>query len=79
MAKPFPIIVVNAAWERAGGHCECAAPGHGHEGRCNLKLVKPMRGGRNLGAWEAHHIDPDGEPVLENLLIMCMNCHKASK
>ncbi|UWG98943.1 hypothetical protein LPY66_09185 [Dehalobacter sp. DCM] len=79
MAKPFPIPVVNAAWERAQGHCECEHEGHGHAGRCNIKLVKPMRGGRNTGAWEAHHIDPEGDPVLENLQIMCMECHKASK
>jgi 5-methylcytosine-specific restriction endonuclease McrA len=26
--------------------------------------------------WEAHHIDPAGEPVLENCRILCMECHK---
>lgn len=79
MAKPFPRLVIDEAWKRANGCCECEHDGHGHSGRCNVRCVKPMMGGRNKGGWEAHHIDPNGELTADNCLIMCMDCHKACK
>lgn len=77
MATPFPQLVVEEAWKRSNGICECENDGHGHSGRCTQRLVWMVRGGKQKASWEAHAIDPDGERTLENCRLMCMACHKA--
>lgn len=78
MAKPFPTLIVNEAWARAGGCCECECDGHGHDGeRCGQRGIMPMQGGPNKGGWEAIAKDPEGELVLDNCLIVCSSCFKA--
>lgn len=80
MAKPFPLDVVEAAWNRSGGACECTLANHRHfYGRCRNPLIKGNRGREaGSGAWEAHHINPDAPPVLGNCRILCWPCHKAT-
>lgn len=76
----FPASVVEAAWRRAGGHCECRRSTHGHlYVRCNKQLVWANRGREDRGAWEAHHINSNGPDTLSNCEILCWQpCHKAT-
>lgn len=77
MGKPFPQLVVEAAWKRSKGICECEDGSHGHTGRCTRRLVWMVRGGKQKASWDAHQMDPDGEMILENCKLYCMDCHKA--
>jgi len=78
-ATRFPNDVVQAAWLRSGGKCECM-----DFVRCRHSIVPHGRilsfdaQGKDDSAqgWEAHHIDPDGEPSLKNCKILCIECHK---
>ena len=72
----FPIEVVEAAWKRAGGRCECRRKTHEHYyGRCNKELVWENRGREGRGKWEAHHIVSGGPDTLSNCEILCWDCH----
>jgi len=75
----FPDEVVEQAWARAEGRCECRRITHEHSyARCNKELVKENRGREGRGAWEAHHKisqEAGGEPILSNCEIMCWDCH----
>lgn len=75
----FPQSVIDAAWDRAGGHCECWRTSHpNHEGRdCKKRLVKANRGrlAPGPGRWEAHHVRRDGPDTLANCEILCWDCH----
>ncbi len=77
MAKPFPEDVIEKAWVRSCGCCECRRPNHGHgDMRCCRALKKENRGRDGEGAWEAHHLNPDTPPVLGNCRIYCWPCHR---
>ncbi len=71
MAKPFPDSVVEAAWVRSGGRCECERSSHNHGKRCPTKLNKASRGKETSMGWEAHHTNSNGEPILSNCEILC--------
>ena len=76
----FPESVVEKAWSRSGGRCECTRARHGHSGRCNRLLLKSARGNRDdpLG-WEAHHSISSGGETLSNCEILCWNpCYEAT-
>lgn len=73
----FPDSVVTAAWDRAGGSCECRRISHPkHLGRnCDKQFVWTNRGRGEHGAWEAHHkIATDGD-TLSNCEILCWDRH----
>lgn len=72
----FPDSVVQQAWQRAGGRCECTRITHGHGARCNKQLVWANRGREGRGAWEAHHRRKGGPDTLSNCEILCWDCHK---
>lgn len=60
MRREFSPKTKLAAWDRCKGMCEC----------CHARI---------LGRAEYDHILPDwlgGEPVLENLQVMCSKCHR---
>jgi len=71
----FPESVVQQAWQRAGGKCECQRTTHGHTGRCNKQLVRENRGREGKGKWEAHHRVRGGGDTLSNCEILCWDCH----
>ncbi len=72
----FPSSVVNLAWVRAGGKCECRRRTHGHYYvRCNKQLVFGNRGRNGRGCWETHHINSNGADTLSNCEILCFDCH----
>jgi len=79
----FSQTVVDAAWKRAGGKCECNRSTHGHSGRCEKLLSYENRGKEGTrGAWEAHHIvsvAAGGSDTLSNCEILCLDCHKLTR
>jgi len=80
MAKAFPQDVVDQAWERSGGRCECTRSSHPHGAkRCPKKLNKGSRGKESEMGWEAHHIVTTGPATLSNCQILCMECHKLTR
>lgn len=73
----FSEAVLNQAYARSGGRCECrrehsgvTAPHHG--GRC------PITFGRH-GAWHAHHIVAGGPDTLSNCEVLCETCHQLTR
>lgn len=78
----FPESVVQQAWKRAGGRCECRRRTHRHGARCSEQLVWSYRGKEWPGGWEAHHItsvEAGGTDTLSNCEILCIPCHKATR
>lgn len=77
----FSDDVIDAAWDRSDGHCECRRTTHNHNGRCPRILIKSLRGRDVPGGWEAHHktatILGDND-TLSNCEILCQLCHKAT-
>lgn len=75
----FPDSVVEAAWKRADGCCECRRRTHNHPYvRCYKELVWENRGREERGKWEAHHrtsVDAGGDDTLSNCEILCWDCH----
>jgi hypothetical protein len=73
---PFPESVVEYAWSRSRGRCECRRVSHGHDNvRCNKILMWRNRGLEGIGAWEAHHKSISGGDGLSNCEILCWDCH----
>lgn len=51
----FSDELIDRAWARSGGNCECTRVTHGHTGRCNKVLLKSFHGDRySTYGWEAH-------------------------
>ena len=72
----FPDSVVEAAWRRAGGRCECRRRSHNHRYvRCNKQLVWHNRGREGRGKWEPHHRSSTAGDTLSNCEILCWDCH----
>ena len=77
----FSDVTVRAAWQRAGGRCECGRSNCGHgPWRCGKILNWNARGMDYApGGWEAHHKVPvcqGGSDSLSNGQILCIPCHK---
>lgn len=72
----FPESVIDQAWERADGACECKRTSHGHGPICGKNLIRSNPGRAGYGAWEAHHIDSSGPDTLSNCEILCWDCHE---
>ena len=85
MQMAFSPSVIEAAWRRSGGKCECRRAlcnNHGYYG-CNKKLDWNARGDDNApGGWEAHHkigVASGGPDTLANCEILCIACHKNTR
>jgi len=74
----FSEDVVEQAWTRSGGYCECTRTTHGHIGRCNKVLLKSNRGDRDDPfGWEAHSISGLHKDSVSDCEILCWKkCHK---
>ena len=79
MAAPFPESVVKAAWDRAGGKCECNRTSHNHKTPHKKELRWGSRGSETELGWESHHVNSSGPAILSNCEILCMTCHKATQ
>ncbi len=80
MADEFSDEIVEQAWARSGGNCECELTGHGHTGKHNATLLKSFRGDRDSSfGWEAHSKSGSHLDIASDCLIYCWNpCHKAT-
>ena len=78
MVDQFSESLVERAWQRSGGRCECEKTSHGHIGRCDQMLLKTFRGDRNSGyGWEAHSISKQHLNELSDIEILCWNpCYR---
>ncbi len=74
----FSVEIIQEAWEKSGGSCECKRYEHNHENyRCAAPLTFANRGKGDLkGAWEAHPIDKKDGDSADNCEILCWYCHK---
>ncbi|MBA7545837.1 hypothetical protein ES705_38215 [subsurface metagenome] len=72
----FSESVIDQAWKRSGGACECRRTSHDHGSICKKNLIKSNRGRDGYGCWEAHHINANGGDGLSNCEILCWDCHK---
>ena len=77
----FSDATVLAAWQRAGGQCECGRSNCGHGSRRCGKVLNWNSRGMDYapGGWEAHHKVPvyqGGSDTLSNCQILCIPCHK---
>ena len=68
--------VVDQAWARSGGRCECTNSDHGHSERCGRELLRERRGSDPSYRWEAHIKVTDGDDTLSNCEILCHDCFK---
>ncbi len=76
----FPENIVEQAWKRSGGKCECKRWTHKHNNaRCNLQLVSAMRGKDGQGRWEVHQVSRSGGDTLSNCEILCWDCYKRTQ
>lgn len=80
MADEFSDEIVEQAWARSGGHCECERTTHGHVGKHNKLVLKSFRGNRNSDyGWEAHSISGSHIDTVSDCKIFCWNpCHKST-
>jgi len=73
----FTDRVVQQAWGRSGGRCECRRWTHKHEQvRCGKELVLTNKGKEGQGRWEAHRFSRTGGDALTNCEILCGDCYK---
>ena len=75
----FPDSVVEQAWARSGGRCECTHRGHGHSGQCGHELLKERRGAEPSYWWEAHKKAAGDDDTLNNCEILCQDCFKQTR
>jgi hypothetical protein len=68
--------VVDQAWARSGGRCECTHTDHGHSKRCGRELLRDRRGAEPTYWWEAHKKVAGGNDTLSNCEILCHECFK---
>ena len=78
----FSQTVINEAWARAGGKCECTrqnCPEHSTP-RCG-KVLDPAN--QRVGMkWHAHHLTAQaagGSDSLSNCQILCVECHEQTQ
>jgi hypothetical protein len=73
----FSDNVIEQAWKRASGKCECKRWAHIHHPvRCGKELVFDSRGKEGQGRWEAHRVSPKYGDILYNCEILCADCYK---
>jgi 5-methylcytosine-specific restriction endonuclease McrA len=76
----FSQEVINQAWRRAGGKCECTLGACNHNGRCN-KMLDPQNKIEDR-KWHAHHIisqEAGGSDTVDNCRILCVPCHEKTR
>jgi len=71
----FPEDIVQEAWTRSGGKCECVKVSHAHPYvRCNKKLVWSHRYMDIEGGWEDYRSNKFAGNVVSNCRIICIAC-----
>ncbi len=68
----FSESVIEKAWKRASGRCECTRWSHKHNPvRCGKELVFANRCREGQGRWDAHRVSPKYNETLYNCEILC--------
>ncbi|WP_353713930.1 hypothetical protein [Dehalogenimonas sp. 4OHTPN] len=76
----FSYVVVQQAWTRSSGRCECARGSHQHPGRCNRLLIWERRTGESKpGAWVAESKSGQFRPDASDCEIVCWQCYTAGR
>ena len=75
----FPLMVIELAWERAKGQCECHHAVHAHHIPCGRKLKFEGRGVQQSDGWEIHARNRDAAATLDNCEVLCTRCYKQSR
>lgn len=76
---PFTDEIIDRAWRRSGGDCECTLTNHAHRGRCGKPLKKESRGERDGPfGWEAHSISGQYRNLAIDCEIYCRDCYKST-
>jgi len=77
MADQFSETLVERAFQRSGGRCECEKVAHGHSGRCSKILQKVYRGDSTSAyGWEAHSKSGQYLDMVSDIEILCWDpCH----
>jgi hypothetical protein len=70
----FSKEIIEKAWIRSGGRCECTRTTHDHTGKCYKMLLKSFRGDRKSEfGWEAHSISGRYLDSLSDCEILCLD------
>jgi len=77
--RAFEESVVDQAWARSGGRCECTHSDRGHSERCGRELLRDRRGAGPSYRWEAHKKVAGGNDALSNCEILCHECSKQTQ
>jgi len=75
----FADAVIDEAWRRAEGRCECGVLGHRHLAGCRKLLLRASRDRETPMGWVADVVDPQGRAVPGNCRILCCDCHRAMR
>lgn len=75
----FENSIVDQAWVRSGGRCECTHIDHGHSERCGRELLRDRRGAEPSYWWEAHKKVAGGNDTLNNCEILCHECFEQTR
>ena len=76
----FTNEIVEEAWARSGGICECERGGHGHTGRCEKELIKDHRGDKfSYFGWEVRSKSGHYKDSISDCEILCWDpCYVAT-
>jgi 5-methylcytosine-specific restriction endonuclease McrA len=78
----FSDSVIEQAWKRSEGRCECDRASHGHGLRCDHPIAYHARGMETDIGWEAHHnlaVAEGGSDNLGNCQLLCQSCLKKTR
>ncbi len=75
----FPSAIIQGAWRRTGGKCECSFSVHGHGPKCNKVLQWHLQNSSAEGGWFAVEKSPGAPPNLNNCIIMCNECKRMGR
>ena len=72
----FSDEIVERAWKRSGGICECTRTNHTHSGVCKQQLDKSQRGNKdNPHGWQVHSISGFYKDIASDCEIICLICY----
>ena len=75
----FSDAIIEQAWLRSDGKCECERATHKNWGKCNTLVIKSSRGdGHKILGWETHSKSGLYLNSPSDCEIFCWNCHKAT-
>jgi hypothetical protein len=74
----FSDEIVERAWKRSGGICECVRTKHTHGGRCKQQIKKDQRNEDSPYGWEAYSISGLYKNLASDCEIFCWDCYKST-